>query len=228
MGGGGWGELHFFSICLFLYLLSCCRYPMFLLFVGFVGGGGSPRGEMHIWICHCQQLTLLVLRVMQVLRPGGMESIQVVLKAQIVHKNALTAAILQASVCHPVREIGKGSVSSLFSIAMLYGSTVTVCAHVLRHQGVCHHSLLHSHAVWVYSYCVCSCLTSPRSLSPFSSPQPCCMGLQLLCVLMSHVTKESVTALFSTAMLYGSIVTMCHHFGFQWELSVGCSVNVFL
>jgi len=123
---------------------------MFVLFVGL--GVFSPRGEMHIWICRCQHLTLLVLCVIQVLRPGGMESIQVVLKAQIVHKNALTAAILQASICHPVREIGKGSVSSLFSTAMLYGSIVTVCAHVSRHQGVCHCSLLHSHVVWVYSH----------------------------------------------------------------------------
>ena len=151
-GVGGWG-VPFFSICLLLYLLSCCRYPLFLLFV-FLFVCFSQRGEMHILICHCLHLTLLVLCVIQVLRPGGMESIQVVLKAQIVHKNALTVAVLQASICHPVREIGKGSVSHLFSTAMLYGSIVTACAHVSRHQGVCLHSFLHSHAVWVYSYCV--------------------------------------------------------------------------
>ncbi|XP_070191909.1 uncharacterized protein [Littorina saxatilis] len=50
--------------------------------------------------------------VLQVLRPGGVESIQVVLKAQIVHKNALTSAVLQASICHPVRELGKGAQNS--------------------------------------------------------------------------------------------------------------------
>ncbi|XP_076468617.1 uncharacterized protein LOC143299362 isoform X2 [Babylonia areolata] len=50
--------------------------------------------------------------VLQVLRPGGMESLQVVLKVQIVHKSALASAVLQASICHPVRDIGKGGRSS--------------------------------------------------------------------------------------------------------------------
>ncbi|XP_041348511.1 uncharacterized protein LOC121368057 isoform X2 [Gigantopelta aegis] len=36
---------------------------------------------------------------LQVLRPGGLESLQVTLKTQIVHKNALIAAVLQANNC---------------------------------------------------------------------------------------------------------------------------------
>ncbi|CAL1545735.1 unnamed protein product [Lymnaea stagnalis] len=40
---------------------------------------------------------------LQVLRPGGMESFQVVLQSQVVHKNALIAAVQQASVCNPVK-----------------------------------------------------------------------------------------------------------------------------
>ncbi|KAL8592207.1 hypothetical protein ACOMHN_030882 [Nucella lapillus] len=50
--------------------------------------------------------------VMQVLRAGGVESMQVVLKAQIIHKNALASAALQASVCHPVRHLSKGGRAS--------------------------------------------------------------------------------------------------------------------
>ena len=37
------------------------------------------------------------------MRMGGMESLQVVLKSQIVHKNALVAAVTQATVCNPVK-----------------------------------------------------------------------------------------------------------------------------
>ena len=36
---------------------------------------------------------------LQVLRPGGVESLQVTLKTQIVHKNSLIAAVLQADNC---------------------------------------------------------------------------------------------------------------------------------
>ncbi|KAK3588936.1 hypothetical protein CHS0354_023696 [Potamilus streckersoni] len=42
--------------------------------------------------------------IFNLLRPGGLESFQVVLKAQIVHKNALTCAVLQATNCQPVKE----------------------------------------------------------------------------------------------------------------------------
>ncbi|XP_012939634.1 uncharacterized protein LOC101845475 [Aplysia californica] len=41
--------------------------------------------------------------VLQVMRPGGMESFQVVLKAQILQRNALAAGVLQASICNPVK-----------------------------------------------------------------------------------------------------------------------------
>lgn len=37
------------------------------------------------------------------MRSGGMESFQVVLKAQVVHKNALIAAVQQASLYNPVK-----------------------------------------------------------------------------------------------------------------------------
>ncbi|PVD25251.1 hypothetical protein C0Q70_15749 [Pomacea canaliculata] len=49
--------------------------------------------------------------LLQVLRPGGVESLQVVVKTQVVHKNALTAAVLQASTCQPVRprQVGKST-----------------------------------------------------------------------------------------------------------------------
>ncbi|XP_059153793.1 uncharacterized protein LOC131939486 [Physella acuta] len=43
--------------------------------------------------------------LLQVMKPGGMESFQVVLQAQVVHKNALVAAVQQASVCNPVKVI---------------------------------------------------------------------------------------------------------------------------
>ncbi|XP_048257717.1 uncharacterized protein LOC124151794 isoform X2 [Haliotis rufescens] len=42
--------------------------------------------------------------ILQILRPGGMENLQVVLKAQTVHKNALISAVQQANVCQPVRQ----------------------------------------------------------------------------------------------------------------------------
>ena len=40
----------------------------------------------------------------QILKPGGLESFQVVLKAQIVYKNSLTCAVQQAHACQPAKE----------------------------------------------------------------------------------------------------------------------------
>ncbi|ESO99501.1 hypothetical protein LOTGIDRAFT_113339, partial [Lottia gigantea] len=40
---------------------------------------------------------------MQILRPGGVKSLQVILKAQVVHKNSLVAAVQQTDICHPVK-----------------------------------------------------------------------------------------------------------------------------
>ena len=42
--------------------------------------------------------------MLQILEPGGLENLQVVLKVQIVHKNAITSAVTQANVCFPVEE----------------------------------------------------------------------------------------------------------------------------
>ncbi|CAG5117025.1 unnamed protein product, partial [Candidula unifasciata] len=41
--------------------------------------------------------------ILQVMRPGGMESFQVVLKAQVTHKNALMAAVQQVNMCQPIK-----------------------------------------------------------------------------------------------------------------------------
>ncbi|GFS24937.1 coiled-coil domain-containing protein 162-like, partial [Elysia marginata] len=46
--------------------------------------------------------------VLQLMRLGGMESLQVVLKSQIVHKNALIAGVTQATVCDPVKAAHTG------------------------------------------------------------------------------------------------------------------------
>ncbi|KAK3103240.1 hypothetical protein FSP39_017753 [Pinctada imbricata] len=43
-------------------------------------------------------------RMMKILEPGGLENLQVILKVQIVHKNAITSAVLQANACIPVEE----------------------------------------------------------------------------------------------------------------------------
>ena len=40
----------------------------------------------------------------QILKPGGLESFQVVLKAQVVYKNSLTCAVQQAHACQPAKE----------------------------------------------------------------------------------------------------------------------------
>ncbi|XP_053377209.1 uncharacterized protein LOC123529723 isoform X3 [Mercenaria mercenaria] len=42
--------------------------------------------------------------IMELMRMGGLETLQVVLKTQIVHKNALTCAVQQAHACQPVKE----------------------------------------------------------------------------------------------------------------------------
>ncbi|KAL4226305.1 hypothetical protein ACF0H5_014288 [Mactra antiquata] len=42
--------------------------------------------------------------IMEILKTGGLETLQVVLKTQIVHKNALTCAVQQAHACQPVKE----------------------------------------------------------------------------------------------------------------------------
>jgi len=41
---------------------------------------------------------------LQIVKPSGLETLQVVLKTQITHKNALTCAIQQAHACQPVKE----------------------------------------------------------------------------------------------------------------------------
>ncbi|KAK6176827.1 hypothetical protein SNE40_015054 [Patella caerulea] len=41
---------------------------------------------------------------LQILRPGGVKSMQVILKAQVVHKNALMAGVQQADICHPIKQ----------------------------------------------------------------------------------------------------------------------------
>ena len=57
----------------------------------------------------------------QVMRPGGMESFQVVLKSQILHKNALVAGVLQAHICTPVKvKEFKRSVSMFNNISLSY------------------------------------------------------------------------------------------------------------
>ena len=58
--------------------------------------GWNPNG----WFSHAQAHLLSL----QILKPGGLESFQVVLKAQIVYKNALTCAVQQAHACQPAKE----------------------------------------------------------------------------------------------------------------------------
>ncbi|KAH3820990.1 hypothetical protein DPMN_122743, partial [Dreissena polymorpha] len=43
--------------------------------------------------------------IMEILKPGGLETLQVVLKTQVVHKNAVTCAVQQAHACQPVKEV---------------------------------------------------------------------------------------------------------------------------
>ncbi|XP_064604712.1 uncharacterized protein LOC135469969 isoform X2 [Liolophura sinensis] len=43
--------------------------------------------------------------LLQVYRPGGLENLQVILKAQVVHKNCLICAVQQVSACQPVKGI---------------------------------------------------------------------------------------------------------------------------
>lgn len=42
--------------------------------------------------------------ILELVKAGGLETLQVVLKTQIVHKNALTCAVQQAHACQPVKE----------------------------------------------------------------------------------------------------------------------------
>ncbi|WAR27022.1 hypothetical protein MAR_012726 [Mya arenaria] len=42
--------------------------------------------------------------IMEIVKPGGLETLQVVLKTQVVHKNAVTCAVQQAHACQPGKE----------------------------------------------------------------------------------------------------------------------------
>ncbi|KAH9494550.1 hypothetical protein Btru_042420 [Bulinus truncatus] len=42
---------------------------------------------------------------LQIIKQGGMESFQVVLQTQVLHKNALIVAVQQASICNPVKVV---------------------------------------------------------------------------------------------------------------------------
>ena len=47
---------------------------------------------------------IVCLFYFQVIRAGGLESLMIILKAQVVHKNAITCGVLQAHACQPVKE----------------------------------------------------------------------------------------------------------------------------
>ena len=53
---------------------------------------------------YIMSLTISLYFCHQILKPGGLENFQVVLKAQIVYKNALTCAVQQAHACQPAKE----------------------------------------------------------------------------------------------------------------------------